>query len=138
MHATLLLSQLRALATVPYIRLSTLHSAFARSLPTSNKTYKGLFTRKMADFNHLGDYTVTDMLSTLEPLTELACNYTVEKPLTCVRGSFHYLMAAVNCKLGESDDTRPFFHHPDIAPVLPVIPAGNRIILHAWLLLLNN
>ena len=79
----------------------------------------------MADINHLGDYTVMDMLSTLESLTEWACDYTEEKPFTGVKGSFHYLMAAVNRKLGESDDTRPFSHYPYVAPVLPATPAGD-------------
>ena len=32
-------------------------------------------------------------------------------------------MATVNRKFGESDDTRPFTHHPYVAPVLPAIRA---------------
>ena len=58
-----------------------------------------------------------DMLSTLESLTEW------RRPFTGVKGTFHYLMAAVNRKLGESDVTNPFSHHPYVAPVLPAIPA---------------
>ena len=45
------------------------------------------------------------MLSTLESLTEWACN--------CWGETFH------------SDDRRPFSHHPYLAPVLPAIPAGD-------------
>ena len=55
-----------------------------------------------------------DMLSTLESLTEW------RKPFTGVKGTFHYLMAAVNRNV-----TNPFSHHPYVAPVLLAIPAGD-------------